>query len=615
MAYTPLKSATRISGTELAVMETLASQSHWLKLGHYARPPMSASGWISYVDDPRFFLSPEGKTNPLAELQATFEGLYADPALGNEHPACRFPARRDWLLQQGAITAEQLPQPECTDYRTWRDSVNATRVSLIFPSAYINSPSSMFGHTLFRFDPANLEERTDWLSWSLSFGANMDPSDNSVAFAYKGIFGGYDGLYTMLYYFEKIKEYNHLENRDIWEYALDITPEQVDTMLAHTWELKDIRFDYYFLDENCAFRLLELIELVRSDVNLTGRFGFTAIPADTVRAFIDEGLVTDVQFKPSAATELNSRIQALTPAEADLARQLSDDLQILESAPYQSLQPERQAEVIQVAYSYLRYRQLKIVRDPELAERSHRLLAALNRLPSSRHRVTIPARPEAGHRTRMVGLSGGANGDQAYAQLDFRVTYHDLLDNPAGYPTGAQIAMGNTELRWNEEADLQLQRFDFIDIVSLSDRDRFFDPISWHVKTGYEQIRTQTGGATGEDTGAYYVQAGGGATWPISPSSKLFTFADARLENNSRYKAFLTPAAGVSGGFLRYSTWGTFRSSVDSDYFVNDDYRVTLQFEQNVVITAQSAVRLSARRTWFREDHDDEWRIAYRHHF
>lgn len=58
----------------------LAKQPYWLKLGHYL--PRSLGGYRSTIDSAEFFLSAEGKTNPLAELKATLEQLYhSDPAV------------------------------------------------------------------------------------------------------------------------------------------------------------------------------------------------------------------------------------------------------------------------------------------------------------------------------------------------------------------------------------------------------------------------------------------------------------------------------------------------------------------------------------------------------
>ena len=50
--------------------EVLSSENEaWLSLVHYR--PKSFGGYESTVDSETFFLSPEGKTNPQAELEAT----------------------------------------------------------------------------------------------------------------------------------------------------------------------------------------------------------------------------------------------------------------------------------------------------------------------------------------------------------------------------------------------------------------------------------------------------------------------------------------------------------------------------------------------------------------
>jgi len=598
-----------------ALDRRLSEQRKWQDLMHYHTTAIVGGELLSYVDDPRFYFSSEGKTNPENELHETIQALFDDASSGNAHPICRFPARHAWLAKELNISNKTLPKPLCSDYIDWKEQVNATRLSLIFPSAYINSPSSMFGHTFFRFDPRDLEKRTDWLSWALSFGAQLDASDNSIAFAYRGIFGGYPGIFNMSHYFKKIKEYNNLENRDIWEYALDISESDVDEMLSHTWELKEMEFDYYFLDENCAFRLLEFIELVRPEVKLTNQFNMTAIPADTVRAVIEEGLVSTASFKPSATTKLKSRIKALSETEATLARELADDILLLQSQSYLDLSPEKKAQVVQVAYSFLRYRQLKMVRDKQIAKRSHQLLITLNQLPSTEHQVAIPARPETGHKTSMVGSSVGIKADKSYAQFDFRVTYHDLLDNPLGYPKGAHIAMGNTQLRYTESDQVRLHRFDFIDIMSMSEMDQFFDSPSWHVKTGYEHVFAQNQNNLGKNTGAYYVKAGGGASMRLGESTLLYAFADARLEHNSQYKPFLNTALGVSGGALNYLPFGTLKTALETDYFTNDEYRLVASIEQNIHLGINDALRIGVSQEWQRDYDQLEASISYRHFY
>ncbi|MRR37246.1 DUF4105 domain-containing protein, partial [bacterium] len=104
----------------------------------------------SLVDDPRFFLSPQGKISPAAELEATLRGLFAAGPDGDEHPRCRFPARASWLAEELAIDADRLPPRACPQLDEASAAVNPQSVVLVFPSAHPNGPASMFGHTLLR---------------------------------------------------------------------------------------------------------------------------------------------------------------------------------------------------------------------------------------------------------------------------------------------------------------------------------------------------------------------------------------------------------------------------------------------------------------------------------
>src|SRR5690606_9684896 len=94
---------------------------------------------------------------------------------------------------------------------------------------------------------------------------------NGVVFAAKGLFGGYPGLFSITPYYEKVKEYNDLENRDIWEYELAFTPAETRRLLEHAWELGQVNFDYYFLSENCSYQLVALMDVARPGRHLADR--------------------------------------------------------------------------------------------------------------------------------------------------------------------------------------------------------------------------------------------------------------------------------------------------------------------------------------------------------
>src|SRR3972149_2350286 len=75
----------------------------------FSRRGPGVAGARSLVDDPRFFLSPSGKTDPAAELLATLDGLFDNTSA----PAafCRFPARYAWLAGKLGIDPPRIPRP------------------------------------------------------------------------------------------------------------------------------------------------------------------------------------------------------------------------------------------------------------------------------------------------------------------------------------------------------------------------------------------------------------------------------------------------------------------------------------------------------------------------
>jgi hypothetical protein len=289
---------------DTAQRQRLADSRAWFALLHY-KPGGLLQQWESQADDAAFFLAADGKYNPQAELVATIRAM-AEPVLDDvdQHPQCRFPARYHWLQQQLPISAARLPPIDCSSLNEWFDTIRPGSLTLVFPSAYINSPSSMFGHTLLRINPDDHRKDSPLVAYALNYAANADATDSALIFSIKGLIGGYPGVFSIVPYYEKIKEYSDLENRDVWEYELDLTPSELRQLMRHAWEVRYIQFDYFFLTENCSYHMLSLMEAARPGLALTSQFEIKAIPSDTVRAVIEAELVTQVSYRPSSTTIL-----------------------------------------------------------------------------------------------------------------------------------------------------------------------------------------------------------------------------------------------------------------------------------------------------------------------
>ena len=582
----PLSAASQVDPQRL---QQLANDPFWISLGHYETAKLG--GWRSYVSDKKFFLAADGNEHPDHELAATVQALYAPASAGEQHAQCVYPARTRWLKAQLNLT--DLPTVDCAEFKQWFKDVSPHSAVMIFPAAYLNSPSSMFGHTLLRIDQADVQsDKTSLLSYAINFGAYIEGSDNSILYAWKGLMGGYPGLFALVPYQEKLSEYRSLENRDLWEYRLNLTQAETARMVEHVWELKQIKFDYFFFDENCSYRLLELLQVARPSLRLTEQFPLTAIPTDTVKAVKEAGLVESIQYRPSRERELLSRAAPLTDEEQQWVLKVSADQKQLQAQAFKAQPRDRQALIIDAAYRLERYRANGQERDPARAQRSFELLRAINQNPAPELDIPQPGLPEDGHESRTWQAGLGTRGDKAFGEYGLRMAYHDLNDNAESFPLGAQIEILQLKLRQYEGNDWQLQQLDLATIRSLTPRNELLQPLSWQVTGGLERVP----GKHDDETLVSHVNGGGGGTWQLGDDLLGFALGTVRVEHNNDFAGFIAPAAGFNTGLLWKNPLGNFSLEAKGDFFTNGEVRRGLSLNQQWELSRNLGLRLSAQR-------------------
>lgn len=265
--------------------QQLSQHESWYALLHYKRETL-LQHFVSQADDDRFFLHKNGRTDADAELRANIKAFFRGPQSG--HAQCLFPARWWWLKQQLDIPTTY--DVHCPQFEAYMGRISHDKLFLVFPTMYLNNPGSTFGHTFLRFDANN---QSVLLSKTLNYAALVDKSDDLLRYVGKGLTGGYRGVFKIKQYYETVQAYSNIENRDIWEYQLNFSEEEIQQLIRHVWEIKGIDFDYYFFRENCSYRLLAMLDVIRPGMQLTtgNHFLYYAIPVDTVRALDNAGLI------------------------------------------------------------------------------------------------------------------------------------------------------------------------------------------------------------------------------------------------------------------------------------------------------------------------------------
>jgi hypothetical protein len=527
----------------------LSERPEWHKLLHYV-PNIGARGVHSLVDSPEFFHAPGGKTDPQAELEATLASFYEEIEETSERqsPQCAFVARRAWLDEQLGFDPKRLPRQECKRYREWREALNAKGLTLVFSSAYVNNPSSMYGHTLLRVDARDQDERTRLLAYTINFAANTDET-NGLIFAVKGLLGGYAGTFSMLPYYLKVREYSDMENRDLWEYELNLSEKEVDRVLAHAWELLPAYWAYYFFDENCSYHLLRLIQVARPELDLASPFRWWALPTDTVRAVTAEpGLTARATYRPAAATLIAQRLAAMSAGERGLTKELSLRSIGANDARLSALPAHRAAEVLETGHDYVEYRRIigkPDVPDPHALARE--LLVARSKVeaPSQAPALRPPARPDDGHASSRFAIGAGTEAGRDFGELRLRPTYHDIVDPDEGYVPGAQTEFFHFAFRHYRDRSTQLESLVPIDILSLSPRDEFFQPWSWKASAGWRRSLAHDGTRRLQ----FVADGGAGAAWG-SGRRMAYAMLDAGLRVHSRLDDDHAVGAGASAGVL-----------------------------------------------------------------
>ena len=449
----------------------LYENPYWSKLLHYR-------DGSSEIDSDNFFISKEGKTNLKKELFETIDSLEK----GQNNVLCRFPLRVKWLKQNIPSLENKIINYECSELNQYLSLINAKYVTMVFPTAHINSPASMYGHTFLR---VSSDKDTALISNAINYAAKTNDT-NGLVFAYKGLFGEYEGRYSILPYYEKIKEYNSLEQRDIWEYDLDLNEEEVNRLVLHTFELKDSYSDYFFFKENCSYNILWLLEVARSDLDLVSKFTFKTVPLDSIKILKPYNLIKDSKYRHSSMKKMKNILEEKIENKEYLESFVNENVELNEN-----LSVDDKISYLDFKISYLQYqRASNKIEKKEYIKKYLELLkqrSTYNQI--SNYEIKAPINPLDSHDSARISFYYDSADSFEFA---LKPVYNDIYDISDGYLQGAYINFFDLNLKKQKDENIKLDRFTLLKIKSLAPRDMFFKPISWGIDLAYEHFKDQS---------------------------------------------------------------------------------------------------------------------------
>ncbi|MGU3166732.1 Lnb N-terminal periplasmic domain-containing protein [Acinetobacter baumannii] len=441
-----------------------------------------------------YFLSENGKNNLKEELKADISALFI-PTQDNQSIRCKFPARSQWLIQQLGIQENELPQVKCSEFENWIGQIKPYKATLIYATDFMGNPSSMFGHTLLRLDPKD-QQQLNLVSYAVNYAATVAGNDN-WSYAWKGLTGQYPGEYSLMPYYRKVKEYGDFESRDLWEYELNLSPEETRFLVSHIWEMQHVSFPYYFVSDNCAYRLLGLVDLVKPESHLQEKFNYASIPMETIKAMQQQGLTKAPVYRPALETQLLAQAHQHGASLAKVAHQLAMKPIKESSETLKSFSPSDQAKILEMAYDdlYLQFIGRKV--EESFAQPQLRQLLALRSqidLDKQRQEPKRPStEPTQGHNARNVSLKLGEVQGDKFIEIGHRQAYHDLIDPQGGYRAGTQLLFLNGNAQWRDDHLKLEQHLDLLEVNSYNPIQPFKTPLTWGFNLGWRQEAVHDG--------------------------------------------------------------------------------------------------------------------------
>ena len=461
----------------------LSHERQWKLILYYYQ---SWRGERTLIDDD-FFFDAQGGLNPEAELNATLRALFEVPlnTPEKESPQCRFPMRTSWLVRKLAARNIVVPQRKCEEFDKFVAAVEPVGVTLLFSSFYPNNPGSLFGHTFLRVNSkSSLANKgsSNLLDLGVGFAA-FPTTNNALVYVLAGLFGGFPGRFDLTPFYIKVQEYNHSENRDLWEYDLNYSPDQVTDMLRSLYEARAANIDYYYFDDNCAYMLLHLLEVARPEFDLKGKFNSWIIPGDTLRVVATEpGLVNEIRYRPSVFRSFQLLHKELTALENEMleklvAKKLSAAALELPT-PRKILLLDTFLEFIDFderlagskeAVKWAQPRKEALLARARLGQQ---LIQEKESYVSPLAAITMPQneRPEREHPpTRLSFGLGITQQRKGFLELQWRPALHDLGSRQAGYSRELEIQFFQPAVRvYQDTKKLEFHEFHLLRILAAN---------------------------------------------------------------------------------------------------------------------------------------------------
>jgi len=468
-----------------------SAKDTWLSLLHYQ--PRDAS-WVSEVEDQGFFLDSLGRRDPVREWNADYRAflLPANDEVSERHAQCRFPARFA-LMKKALHWSDRDVQPViCLGVAAHQRRLNAKTLSVVFVTGYLRNPASAFGHAMLYIgsDSKRSEELGDF---SVSFEAETEGM-SPAKYLPRGLFGGLLAGFRLDPLYVRVRKYEREEQRDLWIFPLQLTQEELDMLVLHLWELKDVTFRYGFFEGNCAQKLLDLVQGVAPHYRILPYGGVAILPSEAARHLVQQvGSKGKPLHRPSLRSQYSRQISRLDPLQKEQLAQMIASRSVAAGAsssvlaaalvwseletPYRAFRRATDSEdVVDLVWRRALWNSL-VARGDTISNRSDTLL---DETDLSLLRAHGPS---------LFGLRGGYQKSGG-TRLDIATRWllHDVIDPQAGYPNLSTLEVARLDVSLSASGRVLLNEATAIRVESFASASGLQSPLAWKMEIGGRRL-------------------------------------------------------------------------------------------------------------------------------
>ncbi len=381
---------------------------------------------------------------------------------------CKYPARYRFLSKELDLN---ISFEHCDELQEYLKETRGDSASLVFASAFLGSPASYFGHTFVSINKPN----NIYFSETLGYAAELPKSGNPFEIIVNGVSGRFKGRYVLAPYFQMTEMYNVVEQRTLYEYKLDLAPNEIENLLWHSYELQNINVPYKFFTENCAYEVFWLIEAARPSLKLREKLKPYVIPYETIQVLKDANMVEGYNKRVPLIEHLYQVYDTLDIEEKKLfsiwkeSDQKEKNLNLLNISESTKM---KFAELINGYYDIL----FKKYHDSKVDYYDVRKLSFKKTFFDNK----IDFEPRKPHRVSLGAISrNGVSGES----FNFRPVLMDRFEERDSLLSESTLEFLNIGFsRINNNA--KLENLDIIKVESLNKRFDFYEPNSWRVYLG-----------------------------------------------------------------------------------------------------------------------------------